>query len=784
MWLSHSPHVPSRLWLCASLVALLCGLSARQASAAPGSLCAGNAACPGTSTLAVYNPTHYAVPVGDTANVAIVGATDLLGTETCGGNPGVQVTFKHSLLGNVTTCGTLSGCPGASCTVSFSFTAPESGCQTGIVAYKTNGNNANNDIIDDGAKNGSASAVGGLAFVSSADDPAAISCAGVATTIHDADHNPVTTVEPGTTVHDFISVAGPIDAPTPTGSVTLKWFTTGDCSGTASATSGPLPLVGGQVDATGFAQTPGLAGSYSFQASYSGDGTYDAAVGPCEPLEVRQDVVLGKLRVCKYEDVDADGQRGDDESPLSGWEFTLYDDQGEQVGEPQETGDDGCTEFTDLPPGTYTAKETLQPGWFNTDPGLDGAPCMSDTCANPSKEGTVVEDQTVELQFGNVEACTIQVCKYEDANANGQRDDDEAFLSGWTIGLDDTGSATTDDSGCVSFLVVPVGNHTLSEDLQAGPPPWFNTDPGLDGAPCLPADCPKPQKEQACATPGGSTTVEFGNLQSAEKHGQKFYDANVDGTNNDGQVVEGIKIQLTGTAVDGSSVMLMTQTDVNGDYEFTGLLPGTYKVQETLPNASWLNTTPKSIDFTLLAGEVETDNDFGNVCIGAGGGLTLGFWSNKNGENTIKNGPGSTAGALTFLSGLNLRNANGTAFDPTTYTAFRTWILGASATNMAYMLSAQLAAMELNVRQGLVVGTKFLSVGAAPAGCTVPGLSGGFITVNDLMSAANSTSNHSLMTDSVTTMSGAARSCQEFMKTALDRGNNNLNFVQTRPCPF
>ena len=30
-----------------------------------------------------------------------------------------------------------------------------------------------------------------------------------------------------------------------------------------------------------------------------------------------------------------------------------------------------------------------------------------------------------------------------------------------------------------------------------------------------------------------------------------------------------------------------------------------------------------------------TRNDFGNVCVGPGGGKTLGFWSNKNGEKVI-----------------------------------------------------------------------------------------------------------------------------------------------------
>src|SRR5207342_1801698 len=42
----------------------------------------------------------------------------------------------------------------------------------------------------------------------------------------------------------------------------------------------------GFVDGTTFPQTPTVSGDFSFQATYSGDGTYDPSTGACEPLEV------------------------------------------------------------------------------------------------------------------------------------------------------------------------------------------------------------------------------------------------------------------------------------------------------------------------------------------------------------------------------------------------------------------------------------------------------------------------------------------------------------------
>ena len=83
-------------------------------------------------------------------------------------------------------------------------------------------------------------------------------------------------------------------------------------------------------------------------------------------------------------------------------------------------------------------------------------------------------------------------------------------------------------------------------------------------------------------------------------------------------------------------------------------------------------------------------------CTQLTGALTLGYYSNKNGQATI------TSSDLATLDALNLRNANGTNFDPTNKTQLKSWLLNGTATNMAYMLSVQLATLELNILHGLV----------------------------------------------------------------------------------
>jgi hypothetical protein len=161
---------------------------------------------------------------------------------------------------------------------------------------------------------------------------------------------------------------------------------------------------------------------------------------------------------------------------------------------------------------------------------------------------------------------------------------------------------------------------------------------------------------------------------------------------------------------------------------------------------------------------------FGNLCVGAGGGLTIGFWSNKNGQKLV----GSTD--LAMLVALNLRNADGTNFDPGTYSAYKSWLLKAKATNMAYMLSAQLSGMELNVFNGKVSGSSLIY---APG--TVAGTVNGFATVQAVMDEANA----ELGLHGLTKAGSPYRAYQEALKIALDRANNNLTFVQAdgSSCP-
>ena len=100
-----------------------------------------------------------------------------------------------------------------------------------------------------------------------------------ATVIHDAAHATVTSVPAGTTVHDQATVTGrPACDADRHGDVLVVHQR--HLHRAAGGDVGPVHArQRGVVDATAFALTPNVAGSFAFQATYSGDNTYTGSTG-------------------------------------------------------------------------------------------------------------------------------------------------------------------------------------------------------------------------------------------------------------------------------------------------------------------------------------------------------------------------------------------------------------------------------------------------------------------------------------------------------------------------
>ncbi len=263
--------------------------------------------------------------------------------------------------------------------------------------------------------------------------------------------------------------------------------------------------------------------------------------------------------------------------------------------------------------------------------------------------------------------------------------------------------------------------------------------------------------------------------------GKKFFDKNVNGVQDGSEPgINGWRIELRDESGQNLIEKVYTKREGSDDGRYSFCVePGTYTVLEVMPNGDWIATTPTSYTVTVGDGGCDLTRNFGNVCLGDGGGHTPGFWGNTNGECKMKDG-GSANPELSMLRGLNLRKSDGNHFDPTTYDQFKSWLRAGNATNMAYMLSIHLASMALNVEGGY---TRSDAVVHAP-GCGNRGPGNNFITISDLMAAADRAPGDGLGADGYTPSGDPHRAIQECRKNALDAANNNNNFVRSEPCCF
>lgn len=200
---------------------------------------------------------------------------------------------------------------------------------------------------------------------------------------------------------------------------------------------------------------------------------------------------------------------------------------------------------------------------------------------------------------------TIAGVKYEDLDADGQRDADEPGLGGWTMRLlldgREVATTRTASDGSYSFALdatsIPVGPGTYQvvEVLQDG---WIQREaPG------------------AFAVPYGAGVrtydrKDFGNYRPATIAGSKFHDMNVNG------VWDALEPGLGDWTIDispGGSQL----TGGDGAYSFS-VRPGSYTVQELLQDG-WRQTMPLGDGtrrYAVISGQVLENADFGNVCLG------------------------------------------------------------------------------------------------------------------------------------------------------------------------
>ncbi len=591
-----------------------------------------------------------------------------------------------------------------------------------------------------------------------------------------------------------IVIVGPgvYEVPTTSGG---NWALPGVPTGTNYTVCEVLPAGDGHWLQT----APGVAGDPIDPGCFSRG--YDGTVADVDIIDLNfGNIETGRVGGTKFYDKNMDGVQDNGELGVANVPIHIVVTQpdGSVVTEDTTTAADGSYMSSYYPDGsTYVITELLNGHWLQTYPGSNAAQTGTIGPGTPlpgqfqDYDVTYTIADTTTKGFGNIERGRLSGVKFYDTNMNGTLNNGELPISGFHITAtftDPLGKVTVENlvtaiDGSYTSDYYPDGTtYTVSEVLPATG--WIQTGPsgnlysGSINGGTGPYDF-------GTFTIPDITGLNFGNIATATLSGLKFYDQNGDGIQNNGDPgIQGFKIVITATYPDGSVHVQTLYTVAGGGFTSQGFPDGTtYKVVEVAPNSSWHQSAPASVFYTGTitgTGGPYTVNYtitgvtglvFGNYRVGAGGGLTLGFWSNKNGYAKA-NAVGWTT-VFGILNTSHLRNANGTVatwpVSAAGYKTFQSWILGANATNMANMLSAQLAAMELNVLSGGVNGSSLIY---APG--TLSANAQGFATVNAIINEAIA----SLAVNGLTVASGPVRTYQAALKDALDRANNNLSFIQ------
>lgn len=771
-------------------VTLAVGGSALASTGTPGSLCAGAAECPGTTALSPHNPTHYKLEVGTGGTFAIVGATDVA--------PGpVTVYVKSSTLGNTAVAGTAASDPTYGTMITFSYTAPANGCDTTVVAYDSPGNVSNNDVIDDGAKNGSGGSAGGFAFTDASGD--VIPCGGTppalpldgsaaatpsftrtyAWTVAKSVDSGKTFVPEGTPATLHYTVTATPDAGTDSawslgGTVTVTNPNADAVSGVAVAATVDDPSGSCSVDGGSGATIPG-AGSADFPVSCSWSS---APIATSETLSATiswPDQPLASATLAAGSSTVAAPIAWTDPTTVVDGTASVDDSMAGMLGTASAGRPTTFAYALQLAgsPGTCTAYDNTATLTSGTTAATSSASASTTVCvgrnlaltagATPSFTRTYgwtiakSVDKTEVKQAGGSAVFTYTVSAAETGFA------DSGWAAGGTVVVTNpndweaiaTHVAATVDSGGVCTVdgadaIVPAGGSVslpVSCTWSSAPSPAAGTltvTATWDGS--------------AAATPDGSASAaaaaDFGSVDPNR----------VDGTATIADSWQGLLGSLTGTdEAPFASAAYTYQRSIAVPTWNCATYPNTATIAET---GQWASQEVR------VCGPART------------GALTIGYWQNKNGQ-AILTGTHATAGVCdvaTWLRGYApFRDLSATASCTTTASWVTTVIKNASArgASMNAMLKAQMLATALDVyySSASLGGNRIGAPG--PIGgvaIDVSAWSGAFdgatsLTVAEMLSTAASHANAG-----GTTWYGNVKSVQELAKDGFDDVNNERAF--------
>ena len=281
-------------------------------------------------------------------------------------------------------------------------------------------------------------------------------------------------------------------------------------------------------------------------------------------------VATGSAEGHIWYDANANGRKDTDEAGLAGVQVAMIADS-DGLTRTALTDEAGNYTFARLQPGAYTVRVTAPEGYMFA---AENSGSWLTEGYSDTDQGTVTvtAENTLRVrEVGLMKATALQVVFYQDENANGMHDPNEAGYAGADVTVSSQGRTvahlTSDDTGTVTVPIIRAGKAQVTAQLNEAD---IFSPTGLDNdfAQTLPASFTTVDTELA---PGQLTTLYAAVTSPAQVGGMLFMDDNNDGKKADSEApVEGFTVQ----AVDWNGQVVDTaMTDARGQYHFDRLLP-------------------------------------------------------------------------------------------------------------------------------------------------------------------------------------------------------------------
>ena len=352
------------------------------------------------------------------------------------------------------------------------------------------------------------------------------------------------------------------------------------------------------------------------------------------------------------------------------------------------TDANGAYGFSNIAPGTYSITFTA-PADYTISAKLQGSDAAKDSDPNPSTGQTASFTLTPGQNNTTIDAgmyvtpASLGDKVWLDANKNGVQEIGENGLANVQVELHSgdvlVRSTTTDANGIYGFSNLTPGSYYV----MFFPPSGYTISPKSQGSDVAKDSDPDPSTRQTASftlTPGqNNTTLDAGMYVTPASIGDKVWlDVNRNGIQDSGE--NGIP-NITVKLYDHTNTLVETSTtDVNGNYDFSNLAPGTYSVEFTAPSGCTISpklqgsdvskdsdpdpVAGKTASITLTAGQHNTSVDAGMYVTPATLGDKVWFDVNRNGiqeagENGFANITVSLHDNSNVLIGTTTTDTNG-----------------------------------------------------------------------------------------------------------------------------